>query len=188
MKKTVRKLRQQLVTEQLKDPNFTFSLPKDFYVEGTRPGGLIIDRVILSIYVSQPGWGVRRPMEFMTELLVKFKEQCTTRNVQVRSQFEILERNSLMLDRRDIVSQIWYTCNYLGVKSLKLIQEAEVELVISGMGVFFQGQSALLPRVCETGCIPSIVQALTSQQTCISIAAVKVVHILAADPVSSLNK
>ena len=86
VKKTVRKLRHQLATEQLKDPNFIFSLPKDFAVEGIRSRGLVIEGVILAIYVSQPTWGVRKPSEFMTGLLVHFKEMCTQINPSVSNE------------------------------------------------------------------------------------------------------
>jgi DnaJ family protein C protein 13 len=78
VKKTLRQLRAQLVSEQIEDPEFSFALPREFTIDGIRSGDLTIEGVILSIFVSQPSWVVRKPVEVMTGLLTYCKETAVT--------------------------------------------------------------------------------------------------------------
>jgi len=61
-----------------------WSLPEEFSVVYTNvEGELVIGGVFLRLYIANPGWVLRKPKEFITELLEKWAELTTISNPNV---------------------------------------------------------------------------------------------------------
>ncbi|XP_043196340.1 dnaJ homolog subfamily C member 13-like isoform X3 [Amphibalanus amphitrite] len=67
---TVRRLKVAFYQKQRADPNATWKLPDNFAVQFTNvQGEVVVGGVFLRLFVANPGWVLRRPREFLTELL-----------------------------------------------------------------------------------------------------------------------
>ncbi|XP_046378006.2 dnaJ homolog subfamily C member 13-like [Haliotis rufescens] len=72
---TVHKLKDGHYKAQREDADTKWSLKEDFAVVYTDvEGELIVGGVILRLFISNPGWVLRRPKEFLTELLEKWTQ------------------------------------------------------------------------------------------------------------------
>ncbi|XP_037090468.1 dnaJ homolog subfamily C member 13-like isoform X2 [Pollicipes pollicipes] len=67
---TVRRLKVAFYQKQRSDPNAAWKLPDDFSVQFTNvQGEVVVGGVFLRLFIANPGWVLRRPKEFLTELL-----------------------------------------------------------------------------------------------------------------------
>ena len=67
---TVKKLRQSHFQLQRESTDAKWSFREDFEVVYTNvQGELVIGGVFLRLFITNPGWVLRRPKEFLTELL-----------------------------------------------------------------------------------------------------------------------
>ena len=68
-----------------------WSLPEDFSVVYTNvEGELVIGGVFLRLYIANPGWVLRKPKEFIIELLEKWSELAGLPNPNVSGKNEQL--------------------------------------------------------------------------------------------------
>ena len=85
---------------QLDNPATKWSLPESFAVVYTNiEGELIISGVFLRLYINNPGWVLRKPKEFIVELLEKWSEIVAVANPNVsccRCRFAIIAPQSAM--------------------------------------------------------------------------------------------
>ena len=71
---------------QRDNPDARWALAEDFSVMYTDvQGELVVGGVFLRLFISSPGWVLRKPKEFMVELLEKWSEivSVTSPNVSV---------------------------------------------------------------------------------------------------------
>jgi len=69
---------------QIDNPASKWSLPESFAVVYTNiEGELIISGVFLRLYIANPGWVLRKPKEFIVELLEKWSEVVSIANPNV---------------------------------------------------------------------------------------------------------
>ncbi|XP_033101582.1 dnaJ homolog subfamily C member 13-like isoform X2 [Anneissia japonica] len=77
----VRKMKNDHFNAQKDNPDATWKLPEEFAVVYTDvEGELTIAGVFLRLFISQPSWVLRKPREFMVELLEKFAELISKNN------------------------------------------------------------------------------------------------------------
>ena len=68
--KTLNQMTEQLFSEQIANPSNIWKIPNDFEVKlPVGFGEFVIAGVYLRLYVQNPSWVVRRPKEFLTELM-----------------------------------------------------------------------------------------------------------------------
>jgi DnaJ family protein C protein 13 len=67
--KTLRKMSDDLYRTAGDDPNVNWNLPNDFELVTMAAGELVVAGVYLRLFVENPSWVLRRPKEFLTELL-----------------------------------------------------------------------------------------------------------------------
>ena len=71
---------------QLENPDTRWSLREDFAVVYTDvQGELTIGGVFLRLFIANPGWVLRKPKEFLTELMEKWVELVKIQNAEVRN-------------------------------------------------------------------------------------------------------
>lgn len=59
--------------KQKANPDHRFTLPEDFTVVFSDAGGeMVVGGVFLRLFIANPGWVLRKPKEFLTELLEKW--------------------------------------------------------------------------------------------------------------------
>lgn len=71
-------------SEQKTNPDHRFNLPEDFavvFVEGA--GEMVVGGVFLRLFIANPGWVLRKPREFLTELLEKWCAMTSTNSPNV---------------------------------------------------------------------------------------------------------
>ncbi|XP_077997979.1 dnaJ homolog subfamily C member 13-like [Glandiceps talaboti] len=77
---TVKHMKDRHYKAQKDDPDVTWRLPEDFAVVYTDvEGELTIGDVYLRLFIAQPSWVLRRPKEFMIELMQKYVELISMR-------------------------------------------------------------------------------------------------------------
>jgi len=70
--------------EQKVNPNHRFSLPEDFAVVFAEAAGeVVVGGVFLRLFIANPGWVLRKPKEFLTELLEKWCAMTSTNSPNV---------------------------------------------------------------------------------------------------------
>jgi len=68
-----------------------WNLPEDFSVVYTNvEGELTIGGVFLRLYIANPGWVLRKPKDFMVELLEKWSELSSIPNPNVRDKCNLI--------------------------------------------------------------------------------------------------
>ncbi|OCT75945.1 dnaJ homolog subfamily C member 13 isoform X1 [Xenopus laevis] len=72
---TVREMMLEHFKQQIENPDANWKLPDDFTVAfGEAQGELLVGGVFLRIFIAQPAWVLRKPREFLIDLLEKFTE------------------------------------------------------------------------------------------------------------------
>ncbi|XP_067952104.1 dnaJ homolog subfamily C member 13-like [Watersipora subatra] len=70
---TVRKMTKHFHREQKAKPDHRFTLPEDFAVVYTESAGeMVVGGVFLRLFIANPTWVLRKPKEFLVELLEKW--------------------------------------------------------------------------------------------------------------------
>jgi len=82
-----------LYQSQRADPSAVWRVPEDTPLMVTPPGELLVGGVYLRLFVANPGWMVRRPKEFLSELMdsclaLMSKEK---RNVSLHRNFHLIK-------------------------------------------------------------------------------------------------
>ena len=71
-------------TSQRDNPDSQWNLPEDFSeAYGELQGELIIGGVYIRLFISNPGWVLRKPKEFMIELLERWSQIISVPNLNV---------------------------------------------------------------------------------------------------------
>jgi DnaJ family protein C protein 13 len=71
---TLRKMSEELFAEQVNNPSSIWKLPNDFEIKlPVGFGEFVIAGVYLRLFIQNPSWVVRKPKEFLTELMDKAK-------------------------------------------------------------------------------------------------------------------
>ncbi|XP_041474110.1 dnaJ homolog subfamily C member 13-like isoform X1 [Lytechinus variegatus] len=68
------KMKNRHYKEQKDNPDVTWKLPEDFSISSQITDEVVIGGVYLRLFISQPSWVLRKPKEFLVELLEKFTE------------------------------------------------------------------------------------------------------------------
>ena len=59
--------------EQIANPDYRFTLPEDFAVVFAEAAGeMVVGGVFLRLFIANPAWVLRKPKEFLVELLEKW--------------------------------------------------------------------------------------------------------------------
>lgn len=71
--------------EQKANPDHRFALPEDFAVVFAEAAGeMVVGGVFLRLFISNPAWVLRKPKEFLVELLEKWCTLTATNSPNVR--------------------------------------------------------------------------------------------------------
>ena len=72
--------------KQKADPNHRFTLAEEFAVVfADAAGEIVVGGVFLRLFIANPGWILRKPKEFLTELLEKWCAMTSTMSPNVRN-------------------------------------------------------------------------------------------------------
>ncbi|XP_064647249.1 dnaJ homolog subfamily C member 13-like isoform X1 [Lineus longissimus] len=79
----VRKMKDRHYMNQKDNPDIRWNIPEDFSVVYSNvQGEIVIGGVFLRLFVANPGWVLRKPKEFITELLEKWVQLVSVQNPQ----------------------------------------------------------------------------------------------------------
>ncbi|XP_023933252.1 dnaJ homolog subfamily C member 13-like [Lingula anatina] len=75
--RTVKEMKKEFYSEQKDNPTAKWKLPQEFDVTGSDvEGEVVVAGVYLRLFVANPAWVLRKPKEFLTELLEKWGQLC----------------------------------------------------------------------------------------------------------------
>lgn len=87
---------------QRENPDTRWGLTEDYsVVYSDVQGELTIGGVFLRLFIANPGWVLRKPKEFLTELMEKWTQLITAQNNDVKL------KSSIVLYNRIIIPIIW---------------------------------------------------------------------------------
>jgi DnaJ family protein C protein 13 len=158
----VRQMKIRHYNVQRENPDAKWNIPEDFsVVYSDVQGELTVGGVFLRLFVANPGWVLRKPKEFLVDLLEKWSELVQLSNPNV--------------------SRSFLSC-FL-VELCFLLQVEVLETVTGAICAFLNAQQSMLEALPQLGHIPRLFKAMTLRNNCIPGSAISIMHAASSNQV-----
>ncbi|KAF5295196.1 hypothetical protein FQA39_LY13201 [Lamprigera yunnana] len=171
---TVAKLRREHQTAQSQNPSATWRIPDNNGLTNTAtPNEIMIGGVYLRIFIANPTWTLRRPKEFLSELL----ESCLTQMVKDKPNVELLEMGTnaacALLQAQpsllDLIPSMGYIPRLCRQMGSNLKQAVVPKCAISILHIFSLN-SLCITAVAQSDCMYPLKQAMQTRQDMVALA------------------
>ncbi|KAK4884053.1 hypothetical protein RN001_000324 [Aquatica leii] len=171
---TVAKLRREHQTAQAQNPSATWRMPDNngLTISAT-PNEITIGGVYLRIFIANPAWTLRRPKEFLSELL----ETCLSQMAKDKPNVELLEMGTaavcalleaqpMLLDLIPAMGHIPRLCRQMGSNLKQIIVPKCAILILHAISL----NSVCITAVAQTDCMYPLKQAMQIRQDMVAVA------------------
>lgn len=171
----VAKLRTEHYTAQLQNPSTTWRIPDNNGLTNTaNPNEIMVGGVYLRIFIANPSWSLRKPKEFLSELL----ETCLTQmskekptvgllKMATTALCALLQSQPMLLDLIPSMGHIPRLCRQMGAINLR---ETEVQKCAILILHSFSLSSVCITAVAQTDCMHPLKKAMEARSEMVAVA------------------